>query len=143
MSVVQISARDSFELLTSNKNSVLVDVRTAEEFNFVGITEASTFDNRMVLLPWQTLPQMNENPQFATKLEQNLQKLFGEKFHDAEVIFICRSGGRSNAAANYAKNLGYKNCYNLIAGFEGDLNKQRQRGTTNGWKAEHLPWRQQ
>ena len=35
-----------------------------------------------------------------------------------------------------------KNSYNIISGFEGDLNDLNQRGKVNGWKAEALPWRQ-
>jgi rhodanese-related sulfurtransferase len=142
MSVKQINTLEAFELLKQNKNSVLVDVRTYEEFNFVGTANPTEFNGRMVLLPWQILPQMQENPQFDAILEQNLEKFFGKKAHDAEVIFICRTGARSNAAANFAKNLGYKNCYNLTSGFEGDLNEQKQRGQINGWKANNLPWGQ-
>lgn len=142
MSVIQINAKDAFELLTKDQNSVLVDVRTFEEFNFVGFANASEFNNRMVLLPWQTFPRMEENPEFSSTLEESLEKLFGDKAKDAKIIFICRSGARSNAAANYAENLGYNNSYNLVGGFEGDLDKNEQRGKTNGWKASNLAWRQ-
>jgi rhodanese-related sulfurtransferase len=142
MTVTQISAQNAFELLKNDKNSVLVDVRTYEEFNFVGFVNPSAFNNRMIMLPWQLLPNMAENPQFGFVLEESLQKHFGETSHETNIIFICRTGARSNQAAHYAQNLGYKNCYNLTAGFEGDLNEQEKRGTTNGWKADNLPWRQ-
>jgi rhodanese-related sulfurtransferase len=142
MSVTQISAGDAFALLKKDENSVLVDVRTAEEFNFVGIANASSFNDRLLLLPWQTLPRMDENPQFASVLEDSLQEILGADFKNAQIIFICRSGARSNFAAHYAQNIGFKNCYNLISGFEGDLNEKKQRGTLNGWKANNLPWSQ-
>lgn len=142
MSVIQISAQDAFELLKNNQNSALIDVRTFEEFNFVGFVNSASFNNRMLLLPWQIFPAMNENPEFAPALESFLNKLFADKSKEANLVFICRSGGRSNQAANYAKNLGYQNCSNLIGGFEGDLNQQEQRGQVSGWKAENLPWRQ-
>lgn len=142
MSVTQINAQDAFELLKNDQNSVLVDVRTFEEFNFVGFVNATPFNNRMVLLPWQLSPTMAENPEFAPALENSLKKLFSDKSKDAKVLFLCRTGGRSNAAANYAENLGYKNCYNVTAGFEGELDAKEQRGKVNGWKAENLPWRQ-
>jgi len=142
MPVTQINAQDAFELLKNDQNSALIDVRTFEEFNFVGFVDSNSFNNRLALLPWQIFPRMDENPEFAVELEKSLKKFFGEKAQDAKLVFICRTGGRSNQAANYAINIGYKNCYNLISGFEGDLDKEEQRGKTNGWKANKLPWRQ-
>lgn len=142
MSVTQITPKDAFELLKNDQNSVLIDVRTFEEFNFVGFVNSSSFNNRMVLLPWLLAPAMNENPEFAPNLENSLKKLFGDQSQDAKALFICRTGGRSNSAANYAENLGYKNCYNVVAGFEGELDSKEQRGNVNGWKASDLPWRQ-
>ena len=142
MPVTQITASDAFDLLKNDANSVLIDVRTHEEFNFVGLVDSSSFNDRMALLPWQIFPRMEENPEFAAGLEKFLKKIFDEKFRDAKIIFICRTGGRSNQAANYANNIGYKSCYNLVSGFEGDLDQQEQRGKINGWKANKLPWRQ-
>ena len=37
---------------------------------------------------------------------------------------------------------GYKNCFNITNGFEGDANENNQRGKINGWKALNLPWLQ-
>lgn len=142
MSVVQINPQDAFQLLVKNEKSVLVDVRTFEEFQFVGVVDSADFGDRMILLPWQILPQMDVNPQFDEKLEDILKKLFGNAIEEINLFFICKSGGRSNMAANYAKNLGYKNCYNIAYGFEGDLNQYYHRGQLNGWKAQNLPWRQ-
>ncbi len=142
MPVTQLDVRDAFELLRSDQNSVLVDVRTFEEFNFVGSANHSPFNSRMIFLPWQLFPSMNENPEFSSNLEESLKKLFGSECKKVKIIFICRSGGRSNAAANHAINLGYHNCYNIISGFEGDLDSNDQRGKINGWKASDLPWRQ-
>ncbi len=142
MSVTQISAKDAFNILKNEQNSILVDVRTFEEFKFVGIVDSAEFSDRMALIPWQNFPTMELNPEFANKLEDDLRKIFGNAIEEIKIIFLCRTGGRSNAAANHALNLGYKNCYNLISGFEGDLNQHSQRGKINGWKAENLPWRQ-
>ncbi len=142
MSVTQINAREAFELLKKDTNSALIDVRTFEEFNFVGFVEPQSFGNRLVLLPWQLFPEMKENPEFANDLEASLEKVFGKKTQDSSLLFICRTGARSNAAAAFAINLGYKNCFNVVSGFEGDLNRDGHRGQVNGWKAENLPWRQ-
>ncbi|OFW81349.1 MAG: hypothetical protein A2887_00945 [Alphaproteobacteria bacterium RIFCSPLOWO2_01_FULL_40_26] len=142
MSVQQITVQDAFELLKQDQNSALVDVRTFEEFNFVGFVNPSEFTNRLVLLPWQLYPEMQENPEFANNLESSLKEIFGNVDKETKLLFMCRTGGRSNEAANFASNCGYKNCYNIISGFEGSLNNHGQRGKIDGWKACGLPWRQ-
>ena len=135
MSVEQISPQKAFELLKNQKNSVLIDVRTNEELNFVGVVDASSFENRMIFLAWQTLPHMQQNPNFTTDLLAKINK-------DSEVLFLCRSGARSNQSANFASSLGFNKCYNIINGFEGDLDSKNHRGLVNGWKASNLPWEQ-
>ncbi len=142
MSVIQINPKEAFELLKNNQNSVLVDVRTFEELSFVGLADSEVFDDRMFSLPWQIFPSMQENPEFSEKLEDSLKDFFGNAIEEIKIVFMCRSGARSMAAANYALNLGYKNCYNLSGGFEGDLDHFYHRGNVNGWKAANLPWRQ-
>jgi rhodanese-related sulfurtransferase len=135
MSVEQISPQNAFELLKNQKNSVLIDVRTMEELSFVGVVNASSFENRLIFLAWQTLPQMEQNQNFANDLLAKVDK-------DNEVLFLCRTGGRSNQSAQLASTLGFKKTYNIINGFEGDLNSQNHRGLVNGWKASNLPWEQ-
>ncbi len=135
MSVEQISPQNAFELLKNQKNSVLIDVRTTEELSFVGVVNASSFENRLIFLAWQTLPQMQQNQNFANDLLAKVNI-------DNEILFLCRTGGRSNQSAQLASTLGFKKCYNIINGFEGDLNSQNHRGLINGWKASNLPWEQ-
>lgn len=141
MSVSEISCIDAFELLKNDKNSVLVDVRTKEETSFVGIVDASNFDNRLILLPWKTLPDMKLNREFGEILQTMLNKLFGDNHkEEIKVLFMCRSGARSEQTSYFADGEGYKYCLNVISGFEGDLNSDKQRGKINGWKADNLPW---
>lgn len=142
MSVTQINAADAFDFLKKEKNSVLVDVRTFEEFNFVGTINSAEFGGRMILSPWKLTLEMKENPAFAAILEESLKKLFASEAKEAKILFLCRTGGRSDAAARFINSLGYTNCYNILGGFEGELNLEEQRGTINGWKAEKLPWKQ-
>lgn len=143
MSVTQISAKDAFSLLTSEDNVLLIDVRTYEETHFVGFVDPASIDEKLVLLPWKLFPEMKINKQFGTAINEIVPKFFGEDCKEnTKLIFICRSGGRSDQAAFEATTLGYKNCYNVISGFEGDVNANNHRGTVNGWKADNLPWRQ-
>lgn len=138
MSYTEISAIEAFELLKKDKSSILIDVRTNEEFDEIGIVDASSFDERMILLPWRINPPlMVANPDFSDSLKQSLRGFFADKAQDSKLIFICRSGSRSADSALHASSLGYKNCFNLLRGFEAtDQNKNLQ-----GWKASNLPWR--
>lgn len=132
----QINPIQAFNNLKESPIAFLIDVRTPEEFNSVGIVDASFFNNRMILLPWQLMPTMDLNSNFIEELTKAFNK-------DHELYFMCRTGGRSNQAAQQALSLGFKNCYNIINGFEGDLDSSNQRGKINGWKSLNLPWRQQ
>jgi len=58
------------------------------------------------------------------------------------IYFLCRSGVRSLAAAEAAQAAGFPYVYNIADGFEGPPDRAGHRGTTSGWKAEGLPWRQ-
>lgn len=135
MTAKQINPSDAFNNLKKSSKAFLIDVRTPEEFNFVGIVDASSFDNRIALLPWQLMPTMNINPDFVNELTKSFNL-------DDELYFLCRTGGRSNQAALQAIALGFQNCYNIVNGFEGDLDSSNQRGKINGWKSSNLPWRQ-
>jgi rhodanese-related sulfurtransferase len=57
------------------------------------------------------------------------------------VVFLCRSGVRSAAAARRATELGY-DAYNVLEGFEGDPDENGHRGRNGGWRHRGLPWRQ-
>ena len=61
---------------------------------------------------------------------------------DAKLIFICRSGARSRSAAEFLTHHGYKSCYNLSGGFEGNHDSEGHRGNVSGWKQKNLPWKQ-
>jgi len=61
---------------------------------------------------------------------------------DAPILLLCRSGVRSKYAAIALTEAGYKTCYNISGGFEGDHNEDRHRGKFNGWKVAGLPWAQ-
>ena len=57
------------------------------------------------------------------------------------MLFLCRSGARSSAAASAATADGFTRAHNIVGGFEGDLDcGERHRGTAGGWKASGLPW---
>ncbi len=139
--IKEIDSSDAYEALKNN-DSVLVDVRTDAEHIFVGQVDLSKISGKVILLPWKTFPAMAINPRFQITLEKELNGLATGDIRDLKLIFMCRSGARSLEAAMYCTQLGFKNCYNLISGFEGRSNDKGHRSTIDGWKAENLPWKQ-
>ncbi len=127
----------AWALLSENPDAVLVDVRTNPEWSFVGVPDLSSLGKRAALISWQVYPSMERNADFEAALDG-----LGVKA-DAPILFLCRSGARSRAAAIAATAAGRTTCYNIAYGFEGDPNAERHRGQTNGWKASNLPWAQQ
>ncbi len=83
---------------------------------------------------------MKVNPNFAANLEAALREKGAAR--DTPVLFLCRSGARSRAAAIAMTAAGHTQCFNIADGFEGPLDEQRRRGATAGWKAQGLPWSQ-
>ncbi len=128
---------DAWKLLAEDKKAQLVDVRTRPEWMFVGLPELSTLGNRTLLQSWQTFPAMDVDANFAAAIAQQIPD------RDAPILFLCRSGARSRAAASAMTEQGYRKCYNVAEGFEGNLDTERQRGRVGGWKAAGLPWTQE
>lgn len=142
MQIFEVEPKEAFEKL-KNENAVLIDVRCDAEFVFVGQVDLSSINKETILLPWKIFPNMNVNPRFQIMIEKALKEKFQKDDNkDAELIFMCRSGARSFEAARFMTEIGYQNCYNLIGGFEGELNENSHRGKISGWKANNLPWRQ-
>jgi rhodanese-related sulfurtransferase len=107
---------------------VLVDVRSNEERVFVGHVPGS------VHVPWATGTALTRNPRFVRELEAKL----GGK--DKVALLLCRSGKRSALAAEAATKAGASLVFNVLEGFEGDLDENYQRGRLNGWRTHGLPW---
>ncbi|MEO8120901.1 MAG: rhodanese-like domain-containing protein [Rhodoferax sp.] len=108
--------------------AVLVDVRTDAEREWVGFVPGA------VLLAWKQWPGMAMNSAFDAGLQAAVPA-------DKKVVFMCRSGVRSIAAAKRATELGLQ-AYNILEGFEGDPDQHAQRGHKGGWRFHDLPWRQ-
>jgi rhodanese-related sulfurtransferase len=131
-----LTARESWELLQRDANAVLVDVRSQAEWEFVGVSDLQRLGKAVVFVPWQIYPGMRPNPEFAAQL-----RAAGVE-ESRPVIFLCRSGARSKAAAIAMTAQGYSRSYNLAGGFEGPHDGERHRGAVDGWKAAGLPWTQ-
>lgn len=107
--------------------AVLIDVRSDAEREWVGYVPGA------VALAWKQWPGMAMNAGF----DEGLKAAFGGK----KIVMLCRSGVRSVAAARRACELGME-AYNILEGFEGEVDDQGHRGHRGGWRFHGLPWRQ-
>jgi len=128
--------KEAWELLRSNPDSLLVDVRTDAEWRFVGIPDLAPIGKQVQLVQWQLFPEGRPNPDFVGEVAGLLEI-------EQPVLFLCRSGARSRAAAMALTAAGYGPCYNVAEGFEGDKDGEGHRGRVGGWKHAGLPWRQE
>ncbi|MBL0122599.1 MAG: rhodanese-like domain-containing protein [Betaproteobacteria bacterium] len=113
--------------LFSRHSAKIVDVRSVAEYEFIGRVPGS------VLIPWKHWPSGELNRQFVPDLRQHCAT-------DDIVLFLCRSAQRSHAAAALAMASGYARAFNVLEGFEGNLDTNQQRGRVGGWRLAGLPW---
>jgi len=125
-----VSPRLAWDLFALGE-AVLVDVRTAEERKFVGHVPGSLH------VAWATGTALMRNPRFVRELEARLS---GEGGKDAVVLLLCRSGKRSVLAAEAAAAAGFGQVFNVLEGFEGEIDARQQRGGSDGWRFQGLPW---
>lgn len=121
-----VAPQDAWALFQADE-AVIVDVRTAEERKFVGHVPETKH------VAWMTGLSLSRNPRFVKELEAKAGK-------DEVILLLCRSGKRSAAAAEAATKAGFKQVFNILEGFEGDLDEQQRRGAFNGWRNAGLPW---
>ena len=132
-----ISPTEAFELLESNPSAVLVDVRSSMEFLFVGHPKGA------VHLAWIDEPDWTINEHFAPEVRQlMLGGLSHHKEDNSPVVLICRSGKRSQEAGEVLVKEGFPEVYNVLEGFEGELDDDHHRSTLGGWRFHDLPWEQ-
>ena len=124
---------DAYRLLEQNPDTVLVDVRTPAELSYVGMPDLAHIGKQVVAVPWH--PKLTGD-QLAEQLVAA-----GVEATD-QLLFICRSGVRSQNAAKLATQIGFARSHNVVHGFEGNLDTAGHRGTLEGWKVDGLPWKQ-
>ena len=119
---------EAHHLLQLAPAAKLVDVRSREELDLVGKISGA------VHIEWSYYPDGKPNPNFVSQLLMQVDK-------ESLTMFICRSGIRSSNAAATASQVGYAESYNVLEGFEGEVEATTgQRGKINGWKVAGLPW---
>ena len=124
-----LTPREAHELLQLAPGARLVDVRTKAEWDWVGRVPGAIEIERMAY-PGNVL-----NPHFIATLKHSVMT-------ESLLLFLCRSGQRSSAAAKAATEAGFPDCYNILEGFEGNKDSNGQRNRSGGWRASGLPWHQ-
>jgi rhodanese-related sulfurtransferase len=125
-----VTPGEAFQLLQSDAKVQLIDVRTNAERDWVGQVQINP--SQFHAIQWNLYPTQ-KNPDFLNELTKIANK-------ETVLLFLCRTGGRSAAAAQLASEHGYAHCYNILEGFEGDKDQQEHRKTVNGWCYAGLPW---
>jgi len=138
-----LTAREAYEKWrAASEKPIILDVRTPEEFMFVGHAEMAwnipvaaqsyEWDAETGQFPMRLLPD------FVTRVQQVAKP-------DDTLLVMCRSGSRSAQAVNLLAGAGLRNVYNITDGMEGDLvqdpnNVFYGQRLVNGWKNSGLPW---
>jgi rhodanese-related sulfurtransferase len=86
-----------------------------------------------LFVQWNLYPEGKPNPQFLEQLKEAAGP-------DEVLLFLCRSGVRSKHAAKLATENGYRNCFDIVEGFEGNKDAAGHRKTVEGWCKAGLPW---
>lgn len=127
-----LAPRDAFEFLHNTPQALLVDCRSEMEYLFVGHPAGALH------VSWNDGPDWEVNPHFVGQVK----KVAGTNHAHRPIVLICRSGNRSIEAGETLERSGFTDVYNVLHGFEGDLNDNHHRNAKNGWRFDGLPWEQ-
>ena len=119
-----------------NGRTVIIDVRSRVEYEFVGHPIDA------VHIPWKEFPQWQENSNFCAQVDSALGRQDGDDTLSTPLLMLCRSGVRSLAAGKKLTEHGYTDVTNIAEGFEGDKDEHNHRGNVNGWRYHGLTWEQ-
>ena len=116
--IKQIKSSEIKKFIESNPNTVLLDVRTVDEWNTVGKPDTKDLGIKSFFIT------ISQDPSFLDYVKQSIDK-------NKKILVMCAAGGRSIIAANLLANEGY-NTLNVSDGFSGN-------GQDPGWKSFGLP----
>ena len=123
--IKQIPSNQIKDFIKENPKSILLDVRTKEEWEQIGKPDGEKIGIKTYFLSSQFQGRIiNEN-----FLEEFKNLNIGK---DCQVLIMCGSGNRSQIAAELLTRSGY-NCSNVSDGFRGDGEEKV------GWKNNQLP----
>ena len=116
--VKQIKSSEIKKFIDKNPNTVLLDVRTENEWKTVGKPDTKNLGIKSYFIT------ISQDQGFLERVKQSIDK-------KDQVLVMCAAGGRSIIAANFLANEGY-NALNVSDGFSGN-------DQDLGWKNSGLP----
>jgi len=117
------------QFLKQHADALFIDCRSEMEYLFVGHPKGA------ILVPWNDGPNWEINPEFVAHVRKAASV-------DRPIVLICRSGNRSLDAGRALEEAGFTKVYNVLHGFEGELDDKHHRGSKTGWRFDGLPWEQ-
>ena len=122
---MQRGAQDR-EAVAGDDVDVVTGVVLRQQWQQVGVPVLPGLPQTAIFLTWDAAQGAAGNAGFLQALRQQVPDM------ETPIYFLCRSGGRSRAAAEAATALGYNTCFNVLGGFESP---------SSGWVASGLPSR--
>lgn len=124
-----LEPQQAYTLLQKNPDAIFIDCRSEMEYLFVGHPSGA------IHVAWNDGPNWDINPDFVAHVKKATSV-------NRPVILICRSGNRSLDAGRALEEAGFTKVYNVLHGFEGELDELHHRGAKTGWRFDGLPWEQ-
>jgi rhodanese-related sulfurtransferase len=116
--IKQIKSSEIKSFIEKNPKTVLLDVRTNDEWKTVGKPDSTKFGIKTFFIT------ISQDLGFIETIKRKISK-------DNQVLVMCAAGGRSITAATLLHNEGYV-AHNISDGFSGN-------GVDPGWKNLGLP----
>jgi len=108
--IQQITGQEAWQMLLDDEKTLLVDVRTETEWRAIGVPDTTELGRPARFVSW-TDENGAANPYFLDLTTDGIDP-------DTPILLLCRSGARSNAAAELLIASGYSQAMNIIGGFE-------------------------
>lgn len=132
-----VSPKEAWQICQDNSQALLIDVRSSMEYLFVGHPEGA------IHIAWIDEPDWVVNANFVTDIRKLiLGGVSDSSESNVPIVLICRSGRRSKEAGIKLIEAGFAKVYNVVEGFEGELDDKHHRSTIGGWRFHDLPWQQ-
>jgi rhodanese-related sulfurtransferase len=122
--IKQIKSSEIKNFISDNQDVELLDVRTQNEWDNVGIPDGEKLGLKTHYITIQRSPDPATNKDFIEKVKKEIGS-------NKVLLVICKSGGRSMLASQMLSQENI-NCVNISDGFEGNIQN-------SGWKSEGLP----